>query len=499
MTETDKNNQIVRPPVIAVMGHIDHGKSKLLDYIRKTNVVDRESGGITQHVSAYEVVHNNQKITFLDTPGHAAFEAMRVRGAQICDIAILIVSAEEGVKAQTLEALRSIKENKKPFVVAISKIDKPEANPDRTKQSLAENDVFVEGYGGTIPCALISSTEGAGVNDLLDLLLLVAEMEELKGNSQAPAEGFVLETNMDPRTGVTATLIIKNGTMSDKDFIVAGNTISKIKKMEDFLGKPTKELTFSAPVKIFGFSELPPVGCEFRAFSTKDVAEKWLAENPFETNTACDKVLNTSIGENAIRIPLVIKTDVAGTLEAVEKELAKINLERVYLDIVAKNVGPVSENDVKLVSAFPEAVILGFKVKTEKSAATLAEKSGITIKTSDIIYKLSEWLEELALERTPKVTTEETVGRAKILKNFANMKGKQIIGGIVNAGKIAKGLKVKIHRHDNEIGQGKIIDLQIQKIKVNEVEENTQFGAEIESRIEIATGDVIYAFETTIK
>ncbi|HQJ84005.1 MAG TPA: translation initiation factor IF-2 [Candidatus Paceibacterota bacterium] len=498
MAETDKNKQIARPPVIAVMGHIDHGKSKLLDYIRQTNVVERESGGITQHVSAYEVVHKDQKITFLDTPGHAAFEAMRVRGAQICDIAVLIVSAEEGVKTQTLEALKSIKEHNKPFVVAISKIDKPEANPDRTKQSLAENDVFVEGYGGAIPCALVSSTEGTGVDELLDLLLLVAEMEELKGNPEKPAKGFILETNLDPRAGVTATLIIKDGTLSDKDFVLAGNALGKIKKMENFLGKPVKELMFSSPVKVFGFSELPPVGCEFRAFAAKDEADKWLAENPF-TIAPCGKIFNPHVAENAIRIPLVIKADVAGTLEAVEKELAKINLERVFLEVVAKNVGPVSENDVKLVSAFPEAVILGFKVKTEKSAITLAEKSGVTIKTSDIIYKLSEWLEELALGRTPKVTTEETIGRAKILKTFAATKDKQIIGGVVSAGKIVKGLKVKIHRHDNEIGQGKILDLQIQKIKVNEVEENTQFGAEVEAKIEIAGGDVIYAFETVTK
>ena len=434
----------------------------------------------------------------MDTPGHAAFEAMRGRGAQICDIAILIVSAEEGVKAQTLEALRSIKENNKPFIVAISKIDKPEANPDRTKQSLAENDVFVEGYGGTIPCAEVSSTEGTGVSELLDLLLLVSEMEELKGNPQKPAEGYILETNMDPRTGVTATLIIKDGTLDSKDFIIAGNTITKIKKLENFLGQPVQELKFSSPAKIFGFSELPPVGCKFIAFADKGLAEKWLLENPFETSP-CAKTLNPQISDDTIRIPLVIKADVAGTLEAVEKELAKINLERIYLDVIAKNVGPVSENDVKLVSAFPEAIILGFKVKTEKSATTLAEKSGITIKTSDIIYKLSEWLEELALSRVPKITIEENIGRAKILKTFAQTKEKQIIGGVVSSGKIAKGLKIKINRHDNEIGQGKILNLQIQKIKVNEVEENTQFGAEIDSKIEVAAGDVIYAFETTTK
>lgn len=497
MPETQKK-LTARPPVIAVMGHIDHGKSKLLDYIRKTNVVERESGGITQHVSAYEVIHNNQKITFLDTPGHAAFEAMRGRGAQICDIAILIVSAEEGVKAQTLEALRSIQDNKKPFVVAISKIDKPEADPDRTKQSLAENGVFVEGYGGTVPCALISSTTGVGVKELLDLLLLVAEMEELTGNPKIPAEGFILETNMDPRSGITATLIIKNGTMTDKQFVVAGREISKIKKIENFLGQTTRELSFSSPAKIYGFSIIPPVGCQFVIFNDKKEAENWLIENP-EEKLPCSKNISLEVDANSLRIPIVIKTDVAGTLEAAEKELAKINVERVYLDIVAKNVGPITENDVKLVSAFPEAIILGFKVKTEKSAEALAEKSDILIKTSDIIYKLSEWLEELAKKRAPKITTDEIVGRAKILKTFGGTKEKQIIGGIVNSGKIAKGLRIKINRHDTEIGQGKIIDLQTQKIKTVEVGENTQFGAEVESKIEIATGDTIYAFETIIK
>lgn len=498
MSETQKNNLIARPPVIAVMGHIDHGKSKLLDYIRKTNVVERESGGITQHVSAYEVVHNNQKITFLDTPGHAAFEAMRGRGAQICDIAILIVSAEEGVKAQTLEALKSIQDNKKPFVVAISKIDKPEANPDRAKQSLAESGVFVEGYGGTVPCALISSTTGAGIPELLDLLLLVAEMEELTGDPATPAQGFVLETNMDPRSGVTATLIIKNGSLSDKYFLVAGREISKIKKIENFLGQPVKDLSFSSPAKIYGFSIIPPVGCKFQAFADKKEAEDWLVQNPVE-DLPCQKTVGDEVSKDALRIPLVIKADVAGTLEAVEKELAKIKIDRIYLDIVAKNVGPITENDVKLVGAFPEAVILGFKVKTEKSADALAEKNGITIKTSDIIYKLSEWLEELAQKRVPKITVDETVGRAKILKTFGRTKEKQIIGGIVNSGKIAKGLKIKISRHDTEIGQGKILDLQIQKIKATEVGENTQFGAEIESKIEIAAGDTVYAFETIIK
>lgn len=498
MKKESHDNLIERPPVIAVMGHIDHGKSKLLDYIRNTNIVERESGGITQHVSAYEVVHNGKKITFLDTPGHEAFEAMRRRGAQICDIAILIVSAEEGVKAQTLEALNSIQNNKKPFVVAINKIDRPTADPDKTKQSLAENGVFVEGYGGSVPCALISAKEGTGVNELLDLLLLVAELEELKGDSESFADGFVLESNLDSRSGITATLVIKNGTMTDKDFIVIGNDISKIKKMDDFLGKSASKLSFSSPTKIFGFNSLPAVGCQFRSFATKQEAEDWVNGHPTESTTS-SKIDCSDRPSDAVSIPIVIKADVTGTLEAVEREINKVQVEKVYVDIVSKNVGPITENDINTVSAFPGAIIIGFKVKVEKSAQTLAEKSNVSIQTSDIIYKLSEWLEEIMKSRAPKTTIEELIGKAKILKTFARTKDRQVVGGIVGNGKIIKGKNIKIIRRDIEIGRGEITDLQMQKIKVPEVEENTQFGAEIEAKIEISSGDYIEAFDTVTK
>lgn len=498
MTEKITNNIIERPPVIAVMGHIDHGKSRLLDYIRQTNIVERESGGITQHTSAYEVVHNNKKITFLDTPGHEAFEAMRQRGALICDIAILIVSAEEGVKAQTLEALNSIKENNKPFVVAINKIDRPNADPDKTKQSLAENGIFVEGYGGNIPCALISSTEGTGVEDLMDLLLLVAELEELKGDTSKPAEGYILESNLDSRTGITATLVIKDGILTDKDYIVVGKEITKVKKIENFLGESKKDLTFSSPAKIYGFSSIPSVGNQFKTFNDKCEAEKYAGTIKAE-GSDCLKLDQSGREEDAVSIPIVIKADVAGTLQAVEREICKAQVEKVYTDIISKNVGPVTENDVKSLVAFPGAVIIAFKVKVEKSAQALAEKSKVVIQTSDIIYKLSEWLEEEMKKRAPKITIEETLGRAKILKIFGHDKDRQILGGIVSSGKLIKNKPVKILRRDIEIGRGKITNLQLQKIKVDEVDENNQFGAEIDSVMEISEGDIIEAFDTIIK
>ncbi|MCX6713981.1 MAG: translation initiation factor IF-2 [Candidatus Vogelbacteria bacterium] len=496
MVNTEQNNLIERPPVIAVMGHIDHGKSKLLDYIRKTNIVDREAGGITQHTSAYEVVHNGKKITFIDTPGHAAFETMRERGAMIADVAILIVSAEEGVKAQTLEALNSIKEQGTPFVVAINKIDKPQADPDKTKQSLAENGVYVEGYGGNVPCALISAKEGTGVEELLDLLILVSEMEELRGNPNQGAEGFVLESHLDPKSGNTATVIIKNGTLRATDCIVVGKEASKIKRLANFLDVQTKELTFSAPAKIFGFTTLPAVGSTFKSFANKKDAEGCASECKTE---ACPKIVFSLKQSDEVGLPLIIKADVAGTLEALEKELAKIHVDKVIPDIYDRSVGAITENDIKLISAFPHARIIGFKTKIEKTAQTLAEKTGVQIKTSDIIYKLSEWLEEEMKAIAPKITSEETIGKAKILKTFGRNKDKQVVGGQASEGQLIRGKKIKIMRREVEIGRGEIIDLQMQKIKTHEVSAGNQFGAEISCKIEIAPGDIIEVFDLVTK
>lgn len=497
MSKTEqKTGNVPRPPVIAVMGHIDHGKSKLLDYIRKTNIVDKEAGGITQHTSAYEVIHHEQKITFLDTPGHAAFTTMRERGAQIADIAILIVSAEEGVKAQTLEALQSIKDHQTPFIIAINKIDKPAADVEKTKQSLAENGVFVEGYGGNVPVALISAKEGTGVNELLDLLLLAAEMEELTGDHSAPAEGFVLEANLDAKCGTAATLIIKNGTLQASDYLVVGREITKIKRLANFQDQIVKELTFSAPARIFGFAKLPPVGAPFRAFADKKEADAFAVQAPEQT---ARHFASNNKEEGQVSLPLIVKADVAGTLEAVEKELAKIKIENVNLNIIDLGVGSITENDIKQVQGFPGAKIIGFRVKAEKSALALAEKNKIVIQTSDIIYKLSEWLEEEMKLAAPKQTVEEILGKAKILKTFGVNGDKQIIGGIVGSGQVIKGKEVRIIRRDNEIGRGKITGLQIQKIKTEEVSENTQFGAEIDAKVEIAAGDYLEAFETVTK
>ncbi len=506
MSTIKTDNQSARPPIIAIMGHIDHGKSTLLDYIRKSNVVAREAGGITQHISAYEVVHRDQKgqdkkITFLDTPGHEAFSKMRERGAAVADIAVLIVSAEEGVKAQTLEAYKSIIESKTPFIVAINKIDRPNANIDRVKQELADGGVYVEGWGGDIPCVPISAKSGQGVPDLLDMMLLVAEVEDLKGDNTQGATGYVLEANLDPRIGVTTTLIIKNGTLHTGDCLTIGTEAAKIKKIENFLGETITQASFSSPIRVFGFSTLPAVGETFHTYADKKAAEAGLIEQQKSRPKAisADSSTTTETTETQVEIPLVIKADVAGTLEALVKEVTKQSNDRVVIKIVYTGVGPLTESDIKMLGSSNQGIALGFHVKTEKGATDLAERFGMKIISFDIIYKLSEWLEAEMIARQPKEKVEETIGRAKILKVFSQNKDKQIIGGQVTTGKISRGKEVKILRRETEVGRGKITDLQEQKIKTGLVEEGAQFGAEVDSKLLIAPGDFLEVFEIVIK
>jgi translation initiation factor IF-2 len=502
--KTKEKNTSERPPIIAIMGHIDHGKSTLLDYIRKTNIVDKEAGGITQHISAYEVIHevkggHKKKITFLDTPGHEAFSGVRERGANIADIAVLIVSAEEGVKEQTLEAYRSIETTKTPFIVVINKIDKPNANIERTKLQLSEAGIYVEGYGGTVPVVAISAKSGQGVPELLDMMLLVAEVEELTGQPSLPAEGFVLEAHLDQKMGVTATLIIKNGTLRTGDFVAIGNQYAKIKKLEDFKGQTLKEATFSSPVRVFGFSAIPEVGRCFHTFTDKKVLDCHLEKQKAGVLSATCRNFTDECSPSSAVIPLIIKTDVYGSLEAVMKEVGKIHSDKVILNIVQTGVGTISETDAKIAAGSPNSIILGFHVKADHSAQDLAEKFGFKIMIFDIIYKLSEWLAEEIKNRTPKEQVEEVIGRAKILRVFAQTKNKQIIGGQVTKGKITKGAEVIILRREAEVGRGKITDLQEQKIKTSTVEEGTQFGAEIDSKLPISPNDYIDAIEIVTK
>ncbi len=492
-----------RPPVVVVMGHVDHGKSSLLDYIRKTNVVATESGGITQHVAAYEVEHlpaalavqagekdgAKKRITFIDTPGHAAFSTIRARGANVADLAILVVAADDGVKAQTLEALKSIRDSKTPFVVAINKIDKPNADIERTKHSLLENEVFLEKLGGDVPWALISAKTGQGVPELLDLILIAVELEELKGDMNLPAEGYVIEASRDAKRGISTTLIIKNGSMKTGMAIVAGKAIAPLRIMEDSMGRPLREAAFSSPVRVVGWSEIPEVGSAFKAYANKRDAEEAVEE----TRTAKPVPQTASAREGQFSLPVIIKADAVGSLEAIMGEIAKIGDEHACVQAIVSGVGSVSETDVKTAIAAHKdrSLILAFRVPVERNAIDLAEQHGITTESFDIIYKLTERLVELLKVRTPKRRVEEIIGKARALKQFSKQKDLQVIGGKVESGYIEKKRVVRISRRGNVVGEGEILNLQSGRQNMAKIEAPNEFGAQIDAVMEIAPGDLL--------
>lgn len=479
------------------MGHIDHGKSTLLDTIRKSNVVDGEAGGITQHLSAYVVEHTTKdgatgNVTFLDTPGHEAFQQMRFRGADVADVAILIVSAEDGVKPQTLEALACIKQAEIPYIVAINKIDKPGADIPKTQASLIEHEIYIEGMGGDVPWVPISAKAGDGIEELLDMVILAADLAELTGDTNAPATGSVIEAKLDPKRGNTATLLIKEGTLKSGDFVVSGKTYSPVRIMEDFSGKTIREAGLSAPVGIVGFTETPEVGSEFYTVSSKKEAEKAITE---VQNGA--KVSREHINTDLPVIPILIKADVSGTIEAIKHELDKFTSDRIMVRVIDADVGDISVTDVQNVSATENAIIVGFNVKVDRAASDLAERLEVEIDTFDIIYELSEWLNTALKERTPKREDAVVTGKAKILVYFSTQKNIHVLGGKITEGLLKKGQQVKIIRRDIEIGKGVLTNLQHMKSDVSEIREG-EFGMQIDSKAEPAQGDIIEGFDLVV-
>lgn len=496
----EKTKIISKQPIVSVMGHVDHGKSTLLDYIRKSNIVAGESGGITQHIAAYEVMHETKdgdlkKITFLDTPGHAAFTAMRVRGANCADIAILVVSAEDGVKTQTLEALSAIIDSKIPYIVAINKIDKPGANIERTKNTLLENGVYLEGMGGDIPWAAISAKTGEGIDELLELVLFVTEFHEMRVDLAKPANGIVLESLNDPKRGITATLIIKEGTLKKGSFVVSGETIVTTRMMENFLGKSITEAYASSPITVVGFNSVPSVGAEFFTFDNKKDAEKAVLKNK-EGALIKDKFAEK---HTEFSVPLIIKADVVGSIEAIEKEVHKLDTEDAGFHIVHTGVGNINENDMKLAMADRSTIIVGFQVSIDKKAIDYKDQMGINVEVFDIIYKLTEKLETTLETMRPRKEIESISGEMKILKCFNQTKDKQVIGCSVTNGAVKIGSLVKIMRRENMIGQGKITEMQHNKSKAKEVFEGDECGIQVETKITLAPGDILQAVYKEIK
>lgn len=491
---TPTSGVVSRQPVIAVLGHVDHGKSSLLDFIRKANVVEGEAGGITQRISAYEVIHKMEDgrtlpVTFLDTPGHEAFQSMREHGVEIADIAILVVSAEDGVKAQTLEAWKTIDAKKLPYVVAINKIDKPGADIQKTKNSLVENAIYIEGYGGDVPAVEISAKTGQGIDFLLETLLLMVEMNELKANLDTEATGFVLESFVDQKRGISATLVIKDGTLPSSGSVLAGVASSPIRIIEDFAGRPIKNPHAGQPIKVTGFDEAPIAGSLFISSADKKEIEK--LQNEAKSNTT-QVVMDPRIYRNAkVVIPVIVRSDSLGTLSAVIRELQKRETDDVKIKIIGQGIGPITEGDVMQAGSDEKVVIIGFAVKVDQKALDQSERFNVKPQTFDIIYKLSEWFDTLVLDRLPYEEKENVLGTLKVLKTFSVQKDNHVIGGRVETGKIALNSVVKIIRRGVEMGRGRIVELQSQKIKTSEVNEGNECGLMVETKIEMIPSDIL--------
>ncbi|KKT41227.1 translation initiation factor IF-2 [Candidatus Giovannonibacteria bacterium RIFCSPHIGHO2_02_43_13] len=508
MEEINKN-LISRPPIIVVMGHIDHGKTTLLDRIRKSNVAAGEAGGITQHIGAYEVLHHSassgqiQKITFLDTPGHEAFTKMRSRGAKIADIAILVVAADDGVKPQTKEALAIIKENKMLFLIVVNKIDKAGVDIEKVKSEFTKEEVYLEGRGGSVPACEISAKTGTGVSELLETILLMAELEDFKGDPTRFAEGVIIESHLDKKRGNTSTLLIREGTLKKGEYVVAGGSLTKVRILENFLGEGIDSAGLSTPAVVVGFDELPQVGTEFRAFfSQKEAAEEVRKFKEASRSSASSVggpqtqgVFQRDVEEwTKVVLGIVIKSDVQGSGEAIRHEIEKVKSEKIEIKYLRTEAGDVSLDDVKLASSAKNTMIVAFKAGVSQDARDLAERIGVPIASFQIIYEIAQFVKEKMLAILPVEMQKTILGKAKILKIFKGEKNSQVVGGKVIEGAIKKNTKYNILRRENKIGGGKIDNLQSGRTNVGEVEAPNEFGAMCESTLALVLGDVIESY-----
>ncbi len=482
--------KLTRPPIVVVMGHIDHGKTSLLDYIRSSSVAEKETGGITQHIGAYQIEHQAKRITFIDTPGHEAFSAMRARGTHVADIAVLVVAADEGVKPQTEEAIRIIREADLPFVVAINKTDKPNSDPARVRGQLAEQSILVEGFGGTVPVVELSAKTGQGVPALLETILLLAELEELKSDPLKPGEGAVIESHLDPQRGATATLLVGDGTVRRGQFIAVGKNIAPVRIFENFQGETIEEAHAAEPIRIIGFPKAPALGETFRVFDTRKEAEIWAEE--VQSDSRPQKTIAGPAGKHIVNI--VLKTDVLGSEEALITALEKINSDELGNRVVKNEVGDINESDIKLAAATRNTFVVGFRVKLAPTLKELAERSGVTVVTGNIIYELLDSVRSMVLALAPAELRRVDMGTAKILALFKAERAKQIVGGRVETGKIAKGARFDLIRNGLVIGAGKILELQSQRKATDEVPAGQEFGISTETEVSIAPGDTLTLF-----
>lgn len=487
----------LRPPVVAVMGHVDHGKTSLLDAIRDAGVAAGEAGGITQHIGAYQVTRKNRLITFLDTPGHEAFSAIRAHGARITDVAIIVVAADDGVKPQTKEAIRFAKEAGVQIVVAINKVDKPGADPTRVKQELSELDLAPEEWGGKTVTVEVSAKTGQNLEQLLDMVLLVADLEELRARKDGPSDGVVIESHLDPGRGPVATVLVGNGTLGVGRYIVAGATYAKIRNLEDYKGGRIKTAPPGTPAVVTGFKAVPAFGDLFSEVpderSAKAAAVVIQRQGAIKSMLGVKKIgldeLSHAITAGKVKeLNVVLKADVAGSMEALQESLGALRNSEVGIKIVQAGLGDISESDITAAKT-ASAVLLGFNVGIGSTVKQLAIREGVKVQLYKVIYELLNDLRSVLEDMLPPEIIETTVATLDILGVFKTTKAQVVCGGKVTSGKVEQGLAVKILHNKAEIGRGKLTSLQKNKQPAKEVVESEECGLVVETATPIELGD----------
>jgi len=512
ITMGDNKNLLTRPPVVTIMGHVDHGKTTLLDNIRKAHVVDSESGGITQHISAYQVTLNNIKdkkiknrtITFIDTPGHAAFSAMREHGAVITDFVVLIVAAIDGVMPQTKEVVDQAKLNNVPIIVAINKIDLPDADVMKTKQQLSELGLVPEEWGGKTVMVEISAKTGVGIDSLLEMILLQADMMDLKADPKEKAIGVVIESHMQKGAGAMALVLIENGTLSMGDPIAIGGSYGKVRILQDYANKPIDKALPSFPVQVAGLKSVPNFGDKLIAFSSekeaRETAQKSQSHSAKINIATAKKVENEGNQSDrpAIEFNIVLKCDVKGSLDAVKKMISEIKSHEIQINLIAEGVGSVAESDITLAKA-TNSTVLGFQVKVLGAAKKIAESEKITIKTFNIIYQLIDYLRESMSVLLPPEIIEEELGSGEVLAIFRDDRKGFVAGGRVNVGKVTVGDSIKFFQNENEKYRASIVSLRKEKSEAKEIVSGTECGLGLPANANVAVGDTFIAFKTVLK
>ncbi|MHB1007216.1 MAG: translation initiation factor IF-2 [Chloroflexota bacterium] len=503
MTPEERAALVDRPPVVTIMGHVDHGKTSLLDAIRQTRVTEQEFGGITQHIGAYQVEIHGRKITFLDTPGHEAFTAMRARGAQATDVAIIVVAADDGVMPQTLEAISHARSANVPIIVAINKVDRPDANPDRVKQQLADAGLIVEGWGGEVVAVPVSAKRRQNIEQLLEMILLVADMGELKANPKRRGEGVVIEAKLDKTRGPLATILVQSGNVKVGEYIVAGATYGRVKAMFNDRGKPVKRAEPSMPVEILGLVSVPEAGDTVRVFADERLARsqsqdeglrrQQAAAQPSKQNVTLEDLYEQIEAGQAKDLNIILKTDVQGSLDPLHVSVERLTTDQVHVHVIHEGTGNITESDVLLAVA-SKAIIVGFNVRVEPGAQRKAEVEGVDLRAYNVIYNVVEDIQKALTGMLEPVYRDILEGRAEIRQVFKVGRNDAIAGAVVLDGKIARSANARVLRSGKVVHEGKIAGLRRFKDDVREVATGFECGISLEGFAAFEVGDYIEAY-----